>query len=258
MKNSTKSTFNIILQDALIDATPEQRDKINEVLKFATPAFCKKVDERYNARTYSDESISYNRIPTYNDPKGAALDSLDGTEAIIFVALCRGLIRGYYISSSKKELSAITGISRPTVGKAIDNLIKNGYIAVHTKPSGKRTQTIWMLNPLCVGNGKLLFKSVAETEYINLAGPDAMMRFYQKSRKWQAVGQTVDTGIEKLRYTVIMPYSDKKEEPSDAPTSNSSKPTNNTNEMIPLNDQTVKNCNYEDIPTSLEDERLPF
>lgn len=38
----TKSTFSTILQDALVDATPEQRDKINEVLAFADAAFCKK------------------------------------------------------------------------------------------------------------------------------------------------------------------------------------------------------------------------
>lgn len=242
-KKPMKSTFSIILQDALQDATPEQRDKINEVLKFADAAFCKKVDDRYNARMYSDESISFNRIPTYNDPKGGALDALDGTEAIIFTALCRGLVRGNLIASSKKELAEITGISRPTVGKAIDSLVRNGYLAIQQPPSGKRTQTIWMLNPLCIGNGKLLYKSLAVEAFEALAGAETMARFYSKKRKWQAVGQTIDTPVGKLNYSVIMPYTltqEKEKEPSDAPTPNSSNKPITNDKIITSNQTAVK------------------
>lgn len=281
----TKSTFSTILQDALADATPEQRDKINEVLSFADAAFCKKVDDRYNARMYSDESISYNRVPTFNDPKGAALDMLDKSEMGVFVAMSRGLIRGYYISSSVSELAEIASMSRPTVSAAIAGLVKNGFIAVHTPASGKRTQTLWMLNPLCIGNGKILYKSVAVVEFEKLAGATAMAAFYSHRRKWQAVGQTIDIGEEKLSYSTIIPYAEaqetsaqgKEKEPSDAPTPNSSyKPTKDKT-IVSSNRKTVKKppkqrdwSTYPDnlpgqmsmsdysIPTDVNDPALPF
>lgn len=247
-----KSSLEIMLEDAFVEATPEQRVAIKALQKLINPAFGKKVEVRYAARLYSDQSISFNRLPTYNDAAGCALDTLSGAELTVFLTLARATIRGYLVGSSKKELAQVTGISRPTVGVAIENLIAGGYMAVHTPASGRRTVTIWMLNPTCIGNGKLHHSKAAQRQFNRLAGRKAVTAFNQHRRQWQAVTQTVMLEGEKVTYSAIEPYSEQEKEPLSAATQSSSFKDTSTAQSIPAKDKNVNWTSYpKDLPGQL-------
>lgn len=244
-----KTSLEIMLEDAAVEAsTPEQRAAIKALQKLTTPAFGKKVEARYAARLYSDQSISFNRLPTYNDAAGCALDTLSGTELTVFLTLARATIRGYLVGSSKKELAEVTGISRPTVGAAIETLIAGGYIAEHTPASGRRTVTIWMLNPTCIGNGKLHHSKAAQRQFNKLAGRKAVTAFTQHRRQWQAVTQTVMLEGEKVTYSAIEPYAEQEKEPLSAATQSSSFKDTSTAQSIPAKAGRV---NWETYPKDL-------
>lgn len=244
-----KTSLEIMLEDAAVEAsTPEQRVAIKALQKLTTPAFGKKVEARYAARLYSDQSISFNRIPTYNDPIGCALDELSGTELTVFLTLARAAIRGYLVGSSKKELAEVTGISRPTVGVAIETLIAGGYMAVHTPASGRRTVTIWMLNPGCIGNGKLRHSKTAQKQFNALAGRKAVAAFNRHRRQWQAVTQTITLEGEKVTYSAIEPYVEQEKEPLSAATQSSSFKDTSTAQSIPAK---ARNVNWETYPKDL-------
>lgn len=281
MPDKSKSPFLSMLNDALVDADPELRDKIREIIKTASssPGYCKKVDDRYNARIYSDKSISYNRLPTYNGEKAAALDYLFGPNLTVFQCLARGLIRGYCIKSSISQLKEISGLSHPTIREALKWLKENGYLAVKKPPAGKRTETIWMLNPYCIGNGKMLHTSTAISNFEALADKKALIKFYSRVRKWQAVGQALKEDDETLQCSEILPYveitaaaetSGKEKKPTDVGASVSSKNHQSTQKIISQPETTVKNTDsvnnqdikgfnyrYDSVPDFNLDE-LPF
>lgn len=277
MPDKSKSPFLSMLNDALVDADPELRDKIREIIKTASssPGYCKKVDDRYNARTYSDKSISYNRLPTYNGEKAAALDYLFGANLTVFQCLARGLIRGYCIKSSISQLKEISGLSHPTIREALKWLKENGYLAVKKPPAGKRTETIWMLNPYCIGNGKMLHTSTEINNFEALADKKALIKFYSRARKWQAVGQTMKEDDEPLQCSEILPYiecataadtaTEKEKKPTDVGASVSSENHQFTQKIISQPETTVKadqdikgfNYRYDSVPDFNLDE-LPF
>lgn len=278
--NKQNSTLITILGDAMEEVSVEQRDMIGKLLKSLPPAAVKKIDDRYNARTYSSSSIKYARIPTYNDADGAAMDELEGPVLAIFISLMRSMLGTYYVRTNNTQIASVTGFSRPTVIKGIKWLVDNGYLAIHTPASGKRTDNIYMLNPDCVGTGKTLHKSSALAEFEALAGKTAMIAFHthRHHRKWQAAAQSFESNYQRVRCAQILPYdgsTETEKEPSDAPLPDSSttkktvpskKPRVKPGKSVPRDFSTYPDnlpgqmniTDYINVPADVNDPNLPF
>lgn len=228
-KNPDCSTTIQILNDLSITLTelnPEDPRilKIHELRNSLTSEEQNKTDKLYSRHLY--KNIEYNRLPVFNNSIGATFwDNLAGLEQQIFTLLCRAAINTYYIRTSYTKIINLTGASKASVYKAMRALEDKNYIALVYKARGRQTAgSIWMINPACIGTGKVQISSIAMEEfkkYIKIDDsetkniPDSALseEFEQMlkemlyaNRRYQSIQSTIEVEGRKIYVSELLSY----------------------------------------------------
>ncbi len=157
------SLIQILLDLANISSINEQDNNIHkqtlELLDSLKQNYTitKKTDDIFNSHQYNDKKIHFAKLENFN--RLQILDELTAPAIKILMFIIQVSSQDNLISLKINDITKILNISKPTIIKAIQELIDNGCISIF-KNRTKEYGTIYMLNPEIATTGKRTHKGL--------------------------------------------------------------------------------------------------
>lgn len=153
--NSTliQGLLELIKQDSIDDNIRRQIKDLKAVLD-NMPDAVQSADKIVANNQYADDKLKFYKCAKYDNTAGL-YQMITGDQYYLLSVMASVMSQHNLVKLSVDDMIIMTGMSKSTIQRHIKQLIKHGFLAIHTPAQPKRgIPRIYMINPLIYDCGK--------------------------------------------------------------------------------------------------------
>lgn len=184
---ASSATMQMLIDFEKADSLSIEGREALKILQKETQAI-KETDEIFSHHQYPSHSITFGQLTSSTDFPILAISDYNSDAVHVFIALCNNCRNKDGCVQVKLDIiKEATGISKPSVRKALATLVSYGYIAIHSHATPKQS-AIYMINPEIY----LIGKQRTSYYFWELAGDEAKKNYEEMLACYETYGYVLE------------------------------------------------------------------